>query len=322
MTGKIKVSFWQNLKSDLAWLFSFNDIDDHYVIKIFGIKFCKKHGVNVGAGVNINEINEIGVTLEKRTPQVIVSLTTFPARINSVYKTISTLLQQTVKPDRLVLWLAEPQFPEKNLPDNLTRLQEFGLEIRWIEKDIRSFKKLIPALKEFPNDIVITVDDDNYYDSRLVEFLYNSYLENPDCIHARQAFVVKHDKNGKLVMKSRNYFYNSTYLPSYMNEPVGCGGVLYPPHSLDENVLNEEQFMKIVPTNDDLWFWAHALIKGTKINVIKNNYKLKNYIVENSQQDALWQKNMINSTSVIGMSGFDTINMLREMFSQVKEKTK
>ena len=231
-------------------------------------------------------------------------------------------MTQTLKPDRVVLWLASPQFPDKNLPENLTRLQEFGLEIKWVEKDIRSFKKLIPALKEFPQDVVITVDDDNYYDERLVEFLYNSYLENPEYIHARQAFVVRKDSKGDLVMKARNYIYNSTYLPSYLNEPVGCGGVLYPPHALDENVLNEEQFMQKVPTNDDLWFWAHALIKGTKIKVIKNNYKLKNYIVENSQEDALWQKNMINSTSTIGMSGKDTINMLRDMFSEVKEKTK
>lgn len=313
-----KVSLFQNLKSILAWWFSVNDIDDHYVIKFFGIKFCKKHKVDAG----VKEVTEFGVTTEKRTPQVIVSLTTYPARINSVYKTISTLLQQTVKPDRLILWLAEPQFPDKDLPQNLTRLQEFGLEIKWVEKDIRSFKKLIPALKEFPEDIVITVDDDNYYDERLVEFLYNSYLENPEYIHARQAFVVRHDKNGDLVMKARNYVYNSTYLPSFLNEPVGCGGVLYPPHVLDENVLNEEQFMQKVPTNDDLWFWAHALIKGTKIKVIKNNYKLKNYIVENSQEDALWQKNMINSTSTIGMSGKDTINMLRNMFPEVNEKTK
>ena len=313
-----KVSLFQNIKSILAWWFSVNDIDDHYVIKFFGIKFCKKHGV----GVNIKEVNEIGVTSEKRTPQLIVSLTTYPARINSVYKTISTLLQQTIKPDKVVLWLAESQFPDKNLPENLTRLQEFGLEIKWTEKDIRSFKKLIPSLKEYPEDIIITVDDDNYYDERLVEFLYNSYLENPECIHARQAFVVKHDSQGKLVMKARNYVYNSTYLPSFLNEPVGCGGVLYPPHVLDDNVMNEEQFMKIVPTNDDLWFWAHALRKGTKIRVIKNNYKLKNYIVENSQEDALWQKNMINSTSTIGMSGKDTINMLSDLFSEVKEKTK
>ena len=313
-----KVSWVQNLKSNLAWLFSFNDIDDHYVIKLFGIKFCKKHSVEVG----VNEVTASGVTTEKRTPQVIVSLTTYPARINSVYKTISTLLNQTVKPDRVVLWLAEPQFPDKQLPQNLTRLQEFGLEIKWVQKDIRSFKKLIPSLKEFPNDIIITVDDDNYYDCRLIEYLYNSYLENPECIHARQAFVVKHDKNGELVMKARNYVYNSTYLPSYLNEPVGCGGVLYPPRCLDSNVLNEEQFMKEVPTHDDLWFWAHALIKGTKISVIKNNYKLKNYIVEGSQEDALWQKNMINSTSTVGMTGKQSINKLRSMFSEVAEKTK
>ena len=318
MANRMKVSFWQNLKSDLAWLFSFNDIDDHYVIKLFGVKFCKKHRVEIDS----KDVNELGVTAEKRNPQLILSLTTYPARINSVYKTISTLLTQTLKPDRVVLWLAEPQFPDKNLPENLTRLQEFGLEIKWVEKDIRSFKKLIPSLKEFPEDIIITVDDDNYYDPRLVEFLYNAYLEQPECIHARQAFVVKHDTKGKLVMKARNYVYNSTYLPSYMNEPVGCGGVLYPPDALDKNVLNEEQFMKEVPTNDDLWFWAHALIKGTKISVIKNNYKLKNYIVENSQQDALWQKNMINATSTIGMSGYDTINLLRDKFPQIKELTK
>ena len=313
-----KVSLFQNLKSILAWWFSVNDIDDHYVIKLFGVKFCKKHVVGVG----VNEVTELGVTTEKRTPQLIVSLTTYPARINSVYKTISTLLQQTVKPDKIVLWLAEPQFPDKNLPENLTRLQEFGLEIKWTENDIRSFKKLIPSLKEYPEDIIITVDDDNYYDERLIEYLYKSYLENPECIHARQAFVVKHNSKGKLVMKARNYVYNSTYLPSFMNEPVGCGGVLYPPHVLDENVLNEEQFMKLVPTNDDLWFWAHALKKGTKIRVIKDNYKLKNYIVENSQEDALWQKNMVNSGSAIGMSGYDTINMLSDLFPEVKEKTK
>lgn len=310
-----KVSWFQNLKSILAWWFSVNDIDDHYVIKLFGIKFCKKHPTVV----NFKEVSEIGVTTEKRTPQLIVSLTTYPARINVVYKTISTLLQQTVKPDRVVLWLASPQFPDKKLPDNLTRLQEFGLEIKWLENDIRSFKKLVPSLREYPNDIVITVDDDNYYDSRLVEYLYNSYLEIPNCIHARQAFVVKHDKNGKLFMKARNYVYNSTYMPSFLNEPVGCGGVLYPPHVLNENVLNEEQFMKEVPTHDDLWFWAHALINGTKINVIKDNYKLKNYIIEGSQEDALWQKNMINSTSNIGMTGTDSINKLSDIFPKIKE---
>ena len=40
---KSKVSFWQDLKSHLSFLFSYQDIDEHFVIKFFGIKFCKKH---------------------------------------------------------------------------------------------------------------------------------------------------------------------------------------------------------------------------------------------------------------------------------------
>jgi len=250
-----KVSFFQDLKSNLAWLFSMQDIDEHTVIKLFGLKICKKHKVKF----DFKEVNEIGVTIEKRTPKLIVSLTTFPARINLVYKTISTLLQQTLKPDEVVLWLADEQFPNRELPKNLTHLQEFGLSIKWCE-DIKSFKKLIPSLREFPEDIIVTVDDDNYYDKRVLEFLYNSYLKNPKNIHARQAFRVKSDNDFKLSINARNYVYDSTYLPSYLNEPVGCGGVLYPPHCLHLDVLNEEVFMEIIPTNDDIWFWAHALM--------------------------------------------------------------
>ena len=307
-----KVGFVQNFKSFMSSFFSVQDIDDHYVIRIFGIKFCKKHPVDF----MFREVIESGINPNKRTPRLIVSLTTFPARIDTVYKTITTLMQQTLKPDEIVLWLADSQFPDRKLPDNLTRLEQFGLSIKWCE-DIRSFKKLIPSLIEYPDDIIVTVDDDNYYDPRLLEFLYNSYLQNPECIHARQAFRVKYDDNFKLSIKSRSYVYDNSYLPSFLNEPVGCGGVLYPPHCLDKNVLNKEQFTKIIPTNDDIWFWGHALKKGTKIKVIKGNYDLKMFVVENSQEDSLWKKNMLNTT--VGLNGNDAVNLMCKTFQEAKE---
>ena len=310
--NKKQVGFFQNLKSFLSYWFSVQDIDDHYVIKFFGAKICKKHKVNY----EFKEVTEYGLTTEKRNPKLIVSLTTFPARINTVYKTVSTLLNQTLKPDEVVLWLADSQFPNRELPENLTRLQQFGLSIKWCE-DIRSYKKLIPALIEYPDDIIVTVDDDNYYDSKLLESLYNSYLENPECIHARQAFRIKYDDKFKLFIKSRSYIYDSTYLPSFLNEPVGCGGVLYSPKSLHPNVLNKEQFMDIIPTNDDIWFWGHALRNGTKIKVLKNNYKLKMYVVENTQEDSLWKKNMLNTT--VGLNGNDAVNLMCNTFYEAKE---
>lgn len=307
---KTNPNFLDNLISTLGFWFSYHDIDEHHVIKLFGLKLCKKHKIQY----DYKEVTESGVTDIKRNPKLIVSLTTFPSRINIVHKTISTLMNQTLKADEIVLWLAESQFPERQLPESLTRLCDYGLTIKWCD-DIKSFKKLIPSLKEYPNDIIVTVDDDNYYDKKLLEHLYNEYLLRPDCIHARQAFVIK-KKGENFSLQSRNYDYNSTYLPSYFNEPVGCGGVLYPPKSLHPNVLNESEFMEIIPTNDDIWFWGHAVRNNTKINVIHGNYKLKMYVIEDSQTDSLWQKNMRNTT--IGLNGNDAVKMMYERFEEIR----
>lgn len=312
-----KISIFQKLKSLIGYYFSFYSVDEHYILKLFGIKFCKKHRAALSV---MPKLISSGVCSEKRKRKIIVSLTTYPARINTVYKTISTLLCQTIKPDEVILWLAEEQFEDKVLPDNLTNLETFGLKIRWCE-DIKSYKKLIPTLRENPDDIIITVDDDYYYDNRLIEELYNAYLLNPKSIHARQAFVVC-SKDKEFYLKSRSYIYDDTYLENYKNEPVGCGGVLYPPHSLHENVLNTAQCMSEIPTHDDLWFWSHALRRGTKISVLKNAYELKNILVEGSQADSLWQKNMINSTSKVGMTGKQALNKLCKMFPEIVDKLK
>ena len=146
----------------------------------------------------------------------------------------------------LILWLAKEQFPnkEEELPDELLKLKDFGLAIKWCN-DIRSYKKLIPALKEFPDDIVITFDDDVYYPFDTVEKLYNSYLEYPKCIHAnrvRRFFI----KNNEIMSKTAADIYWVKFNDcSFLNKITGCGGVLYPPHSLCDKVLNEEEFERI-----------------------------------------------------------------------------
>lgn len=307
-----KISLLQKIKSFLGFWFSILDIDDHYVIKIFGIKICKRHKVDLV----FNEINSLGVTEQKRTPKLVVSLTTYPARINTVYKTISTLMTQTIKADEIVLWLAEEQFPNKELPENLTRLQQFGLSIKWCE-NIMSFKKLVPSLREYPEDIIVTADDDIFYPENYLENLYSSYLANPEYIHANRAFVIKKDKYGKYLIKSRNYFYNKTYLPSFRNEIMTGYGTLFPPHSLNLEVLNSETFMKLMPTNDDCWFWGMAVKNNKKIMVNENGYKLKLMIDQTVQSDALWKKNMLTSTE--GLNGKYAVNLLCEKFPEIRE---
>lgn len=307
-----KLGLLSNLRSKLDTLFSFRVVDDHYIVRLFGLKFCKKFPYSY----EFREVSETGITLEKRNPRVIVSLTTFPARINIVYKTISTLLQQTEKPDEVILWLANEQFPTKELPENLTRLQEFGLTIKWCD-DIRSYKKLIPTLAEYPNDIIVTVDDDYYYDKDLIKTLLSEHKKYPNCIIGGRAMILVRKADGSYRLRRRSYIYDDSYLPSFLNPFIGFGGVLYPPKSLHSDVFDREKFMKIIPTNDDAWFWINAVRNRTKFVPCKDSYKLKYYTIEDSQSVGLYQVN--DSKSQVGLSGEAAANYFLKTYTDAKE---
>ena len=69
-------------------------------------------------------ISGYALNTEPREETVTVSLTSFPARIEYVHLAIKSLMLQSYKPDRVVLWLAEEQFPDHKLPEQLTALIE------------------------------------------------------------------------------------------------------------------------------------------------------------------------------------------------------
>ena len=69
--------------------------------------------------------NALGVDSQSK---IIVSLTTFPARIGYVHLAIKSLLHQTKRPNKVILWLGEEFFPEgeNNLPESLLELKPLG----------------------------------------------------------------------------------------------------------------------------------------------------------------------------------------------------
>jgi hypothetical protein len=218
--------------------------------------------------------NAYGITEKKRNPKFIISLTSYPARIPRIHYTIISLLKQTVKSDEIILWLGKEQFPNKNddLSKELIKLTEHGLTIKYC-KDIRSYKKLIPALLEYPEDIIITVDDDIFYENNFLEILVNSYEQNQTVIHCHRVHKITFAKNGN-ICGYNDWKWAIDYKesePSYINFITGVGGVLYPPHVLYSDIANESLFMKLSPTADDIWFWAMSVLNETKICVVKNN---------------------------------------------------
>ena len=205
-------------------------------------------------------------------PKLVVSLTSFPPRVDDLFFTIYSLLIQSYKPDLLVLWLADSQFPrrEKDLPTRLLKLRQYGLTIKWCH-DIRSYKKLIPALKEYPEAVIVTADDDIYYPQNWLSLLVDSYKKEPSNIHCQRAHRIVLNSDGTISPYINWINCISSAEASFLNFPTGGGGTLYPPKSLFEDVSNEELFMKLCPTADDIWFWAMALMNNRRIRVIDKN---------------------------------------------------
>lgn len=203
--------------------------------------------------------------------EIIVSLTSYGRRVSdTVYYTILSIFHQTVKPSRIILWLDNDNWNPNNIPTKLKRLVDKGLEVKFCD-DIKSYKKLIPTLRLYPEAVIITADDDVIYSSKLIESLYTEYQKNPNVIQCTRAYKVRFINGQPLPYKDWEIAKLNSLESDEILFPIGFGGVLYPPHSLYEDICRNEIFMELAPQADDLWFWYMARLKGTAHNYVALN---------------------------------------------------
>ena len=227
---------------------------------------------------------------EPRNVPVIVSLTSFGRRIRGAIACVETLLCQSVRPDRLILWLSREDF-EAGVPAVLRRLEKRGLEIKPCE-DWRSYKKIIPTLLEAPEAVIVTADDDVFYPRDWLKGLLEAYEHDPEAVHCHRSHIVGISTEGALESYSGwRSGHGLAGIPSILIFPTGVGGVLYPPGSLDPQVTSHEVFMEICPTADDIWLKAMTLLTGTPCRQTEG--APERYLeVPNSQTVSLWHTNV------------------------------
>lgn len=197
--------------------------------------------------------------------EIIVSLTTFPARINTVWITIETIFQQEYLPDRVILWLAKEQFPQgiTKLPVSLKKQMKRGLEIRFCD-DLKSHKKYYYSMLENPNAIIITIDDDVFYPTDTIKNLISLHEQYPKDIIAHSAQEIPDDISIPPSKWKTPHFrhINNIFAKCRI---LGISGILYPPHSLHNDAFNHNLRKKLCPWADDLWLTIMAYINETQI---------------------------------------------------------
>jgi hypothetical protein len=219
--------------------------------------------------------------------ELIVSLTSYPRRFPILDFTIRSLLNQTVRPDRVILWLAEDDV--KYLPSAVRRLA--GLEIRTC-RDLRSFNKLVPALQEFPRAFVATADDDLFYRRSWLEELVDGWASDVPTIQCHRAHRMPNLIDGTLP-PYRSWEWDvqdeRSRKPSIDLVGLGVGGVLYYPGCLHPEVVNYEKFLKYCPQADDLWFYWQARRAGTSYAKVGGRFPLAYWA--GSQGERLFDSN-------------------------------
>lgn len=249
-------------------------------------------------------------------PNYIISLTSYFARLNTLSYCLYSLFNQTFSADKIILYLSN-ELINQPLPFTVIEFQKKGLEIRYIQDDIGPHSKYLHAMRSFPDDVVITVDDDVIYDKNIIQLLVDSYKRHPYSVSAGRVHKIIFDTNGNLKPYRQWTFEYPIYdIPRIDLIATGIGGILYPPHCMSDELFNKEAIKNNCLWADDIWLKFMQLKKMTSV-VLANPGKqhptpiqqlkgtgLVSENLHNNRND-LYIKNMLSYTNL-------NINILKE----------
>lgn len=229
-----------------------------------------------------------------REDELIVSIATYAPRLDSVVATLHSVARQTVKPDRVMLWLPRDGFPAgmRDLPaDTLSAIDEAHVEVHWAPIDLGPHNKYFWTMRAYPNNIVVTLDDDALYDADLLESLIQAHATWPDAVVSMRTHMIETEDGG--FKPYAQWTLEQAELvgqPSMRLLATGVGGVLYPPHAFDERAFDVKGIQRTCLYADDLWLKVMEVLAGTKV-VCPEPSRAINY-VEDSQGINLCDENL------------------------------
>ena len=230
-----------------------------------------------------------GLNRKPRDEEIIISITSFPKRINTLWIVIETLLRQSMKPDKIILWLAEEQFEgTESLPDSLLSQRERGLEIRFCD-DLKSHKKYYYTMQEYPDSLVILADDDIFYTKDLVKKLVGMHHMNPDEIVCMSVAMISEFHEVPSNWSPPKY--NAKISHSDKAQAYTGAGALFPPGSIDrEYVFRKDLIHDLSPYADDLWLKYMSMRKHTKTTAVYPN-RFMPVMIDSTALSGLWYIN-------------------------------
>ena len=210
--------------------------------------------------------------------KAIISLTSWKARINTVGKTLYSLLKMCPG-FHIVLVLSEEEFPKKEeeLPEELMLFVDNDLiEILWVYKNYKAFKKVLFTMDKYRDVPVISADDDCIYIINYAQELYDIWLNNKDSFITYRITKQKYD----------------------CIETWGFA-TLHPPFAYGEYGLFYIDYLEIKNNkhSQDDSYYTVLRKKVNNMNVINLNRKMRDVVFIHDENSSLFEvRKKINNT--------------------------
>jgi len=202
-----------------------------------------------------------GTATETGSPEnssLVVSLTTLPSRIGKIFPAMNSLLDQTVRPERI--FLALPPFSRR---EQATYVVPEGLRnhplvtILRADRDWGPATKLIPVLRHCagaPETLILAVDDDNVYPRTFLATFLHYAAALPDAALSLRGWPIPVSHRWK---DSREVKGSRIASPLRTDIITGCGGILVRPRFFDADFFDYEKAPPAAFFVDDVWISGH-----------------------------------------------------------------
>lgn len=261
-----------------------------YPVRSIRNRKIKKQRDNLYKSVMEREIpSDICLNL-KEDVRVVVSVTSYPDRFPALAFCIKSLLLQSELPDRIIVYLGSDTKPSDITPE-LKKYEKYGVEYRIDpDRDLKPHKKYFYAMQEYPEALVITVDDDLVYPDDMVKDLLNAHEAHEDVICARRVHKMAFYRDGRvkpyLLWKKE---VSNCRQASKKLLATGGGGVLYPPHSISNKAFDSDAIESLCLGADDIWLKCMEIIQGTNVMYVPSLVVYA--VIPDTQKKALKNEN-------------------------------
>ncbi|OAP71944.1 hypothetical protein [Psychrobacter sp. SHUES1] len=223
---------------------------------------------------------------------IIISLTTTSNRLHLCRAALYSLVTQSLRPHKIVLNLSShPYLKDEGIQNTdvffyLTQGIEDELKkiihIEWVE-NTGPFRKLMPTLQAAGlDDIIVTADDDIIYGQQWLSSLLQDFDPERMLIHASRVRKIQYSKLGH----ETGYIYwpivqKKTIIDKDWIITYGGGAVLYRGW-FTRDLVDDNGYLSVAPTADDLWYSKICKVSGLQVRVIPEALKSLNFIKHNN----------------------------------------